>query len=316
MAAWKWGIPLVPILAAAVAAGAADGRTYVTGHFTLDLQGVDAGSLSKVEGGDIEGEVSTSPTGTKVLAGTIVIGDVTLSFRPPVHARLQAWINDALEGVRSPRDAASIFFSGDGKQLSVDRFDGALVTELAFPALDGDAKDAAAMTLRIQPASTSHRAGSGEKSKDAASSRHKPWTPSAFRLSLADLPTANVARVEPFCVRVPPKGPPTATDNPNGDPGTPPPVKVGNLEWTIIGPDVDAWAAWFEDFVVRGKNADPFEKEGAIQILDDAGAVILTVKLSHVGIFGMKWLPPVQGKGGDPLQVLKVHLYVEAMRLE
>ena len=316
MAEWKRGTRIASVLAAAVVA-AAPGMpdVYSSSHFALELDGSPAGLLKSIEGGSVKAEVVTYQTGNKQVAGSAAIGEVVFSFEPPVAAPLKGWIDDALRGVSSPRDAASVLYSADGRRLSVDEFYGALITEIGFPALDGDSKDAAGMRLRFKPSATRHKAGSGERVKSAAVPKQKLWTASAFRVSLAGLPTKNVVRVEPFLVRIPPK-PPVPTDNPNGDPVAPPPVEVGNLKWTILGPDVEAWAAWFEDFVVRGNHADSLEKDGAIELLDDAGAVILTVKLSHVGIFGLSRLAPVKGKGGDPLEVLEVDLYVEAMRLE
>ena len=43
---------------------ASDGRSYVTGYFAMDLDGVKCGLIQKFEGGDVEGQVTTLPIAT------------------------------------------------------------------------------------------------------------------------------------------------------------------------------------------------------------------------------------------------------------
>ena len=315
MAKWKRGLRVASILSAAVVAGASiSGVHYAISNFSVEIDGESAGYLSSFTPPSYEVEEITQADGKKQLTGTVTTRDGAFALAPPLAAGMQGWVNGALQGARSAHEA-TVLTSVEGKPFSMDEFDDALITELGFPACDGDSKDVASLTVRFRARATQHKPA-GERAKDIPVPKRKPWTASAFRVSLAGLPTKNVLRLEPFVVRIPPKGPPTPNDGPNGDPPPSSPVEVGNLTWTIAGPDTEAWAAWFDDFAVRGNNGDNLEKNGSIQVLDDAGAVMLTVTLSHVGIFSLTRLPPLRGKAGESLEALQVGLYVESLGLE
>lgn len=67
-------------------ARSSDGRSYVTGYFDLQLDGIKCGLIQKFEGGDVEGEVTTLPLAQDYLVrkqiGNVKYNDFKITMAP------------------------------------------------------------------------------------------------------------------------------------------------------------------------------------------------------------------------------------------
>jgi hypothetical protein len=111
---------------------ASDGRSYVTGYYALDLDGIDAGIVQKVEGGDVDGEVA-----------------VALGL--PLAAPVEAWVRDLLGSEEARRSGSIVQCGRDFDTYKKVEFDRALLTEVTLCALDMKSKDPCWLTLKFTP---------------------------------------------------------------------------------------------------------------------------------------------------------------------
>jgi hypothetical protein len=89
------------------------------------------------------------------------------------------------------------------KELSRLEFNNALMTEVAFPALDAASKDAAKMTIKISPEvtrmKTSAAGGAVLRAKDSAI--QKKWLPANFRLKIDRLDCSRVDTIDAITIK-------------------------------------------------------------------------------------------------------------------
>src|SRR5678816_255509 len=77
-----------------------DDRSFATGYFALDLDGVAAGIIQKLEGGDAEGEVAAVPLAhdyyrTKQI-GNVKYNELSLKMGLAMAQPLKDWIDASL----------------------------------------------------------------------------------------------------------------------------------------------------------------------------------------------------------------------------
>ena len=93
------------------AEAASDSRSYVSGHFALELDGILIGLLKKMEGGDITAEVAEIPGPggspiSKKHIGNIKYDDFTLQCGFSMSKAIYDWINGTWSGKAERRDGA------------------------------------------------------------------------------------------------------------------------------------------------------------------------------------------------------------------
>ncbi len=119
------------------------------------------------------------------------------------------------------------------------------------------------------------------------------WLPASFRLQIDGLDATKVSRIEGLTIVS------KAAENPAGEPrdlqkeaAT---LEISNLVMTLAESGIAGWKAWFEDFVVKGNNADANEKNGSLEYLtnDKQG-----VQLAILGISESPAAP--RGAPADP----------------
>ena len=146
---------LVPVLATAIISTALAQNERLLFGMTLD-GGKTFDRCVSANGGSPVLEVAASdggilpfifPTGKTVLEPlTIEVG----ADAPSVYR----WIQNSFDRVTALSGAVDTLANSGGKTTTVTEFSNALLTEVDFPALDATAKDAAKMTIKIQPETT------------------------------------------------------------------------------------------------------------------------------------------------------------------
>jgi len=282
------------------------GTRSAPGATSLTVDGVACGFVKAADGGDAFGEVVEEKVGPdffvkKHLAG-VKYDEIHVQVGLDLAHHFYDWIAASWKQNYARKDGSVVTTDASFNAVSELDFFHAVVTEVAFPALDAASKDPFRLDVKFAPEFTRKKKGTG---KVAVSKQQKEPLAASFRFELGGLPTTKVGRVEPFTVAES-----FATDD-IGDardyakePGK---LDFPNLRVTLAAAGADPWLQWADDFIVQGKNDAGSEKNGAIVILSpDLKTELARVSLFGVGIFRLR---RVQAK-------LVADLYCERMELQ
>jgi hypothetical protein len=271
-------------------------------RFSITIDGQAACVPTLVTGGDAYADVVEVDIGAEGLVDKRVGGvhyrDIDVTCAMDVAPVMQEWISSTLTRRYVPKSGSvGILDANNAERLSL-AFENALLNEVAFPALDGAAKDAALLHLRITPERVRRTPGSGVV---APPPRSQGTLVSSFRLEIAGLVTNRVSRIEPFSVRV------DMQEDPLGERRepvrTPGKLSVSDLVVTLSEIDVDPWARWHEDFVINGKNDASQERTGTLRLLGaDLKTAMVELTLQGLGIYSLTSLPVTRTGGPATVQ--------------
>jgi T4-like virus tail tube protein gp19 len=290
------------------AASQADKRGFTVGNFGLDFGNGWETFVKAVEGGHTAGEVvreaGSAPYYQKKHIGNVKYEEVTLRIGLPSPG-VYDMLSKTLAGDNPRRTFWVSTLDASFVEIARRQFNDALITEIGFPALDASAREAAYVELTFAPESAEDRPASG-KVVTLDASKQKTFLQSNFRLELKGVATARVAKVDAFTIRR------TAVTGETGKDAEPGKLEFPDLEITFSAADQASWKAWFDDFVVKGNNADATERTGTLAYLDPTLLKdLLRIELDHVGIFRLE---PEQVTA-DGIRRIKAELYVETMKV-
>jgi hypothetical protein len=205
-------------------------------------------------------------------------------------AQVQTWVEWAksfLENTHLRKTGSVAFANASNEAQGYLDFHGALLTEVGFPALDAASRDAAKMTLKIRPETTTRRDGDGAKLPTVPAP--KSGLQSNFRVRVGDLPTSRVKKVDALTWRMKVQEVMSGADR--FAQIIPTTVELPTLKLTIAAADVKPWLAWFDDFVIQGHSGDDKELSGEIEYLAPSKDVLATLELRQIGIFELAMDP-------------------------
>ena len=268
-------------------------RSYTSGHFFFNLDGVKAGFLESAAGGDAVADVVAEPAkpgtlGKKHIAN-VRYEEIRIALGLDLDAALYEWIQASWAMSYARKDGSIVTGDATFQAKTELEFFQALVTETTFPALDAGSKDAGHMTVKLAPEYTRARKASGKLTPPAARVQKK-WLPANFRFELSGLDCSKVSRIDSFTIKQ------TAATDDLGERRDvlkePAGVEFPNLRVTLAEVSAQTWHEWHEDFVIKGNCGDDQEKEGAIVLLaPDLKAELARITLHHVGIFALRRVP-------------------------
>jgi len=188
-----------------------------------------------------------------------------ITLAVPMGSPIKDWIESSLS-MNYQRKSGEIV-SADAYGHIVERlaFDGALITEVGFPAVDGAAKDPAYMTVKFEPTYTRYKREGGTVS-GPTNEAQKSWNPANFRISISGI-DAVASSVDAMKM--------TAKE-----PGK---LEIPNLEVTFVS-EVPELFRWHEDFVIEGNNEQGKEKTGLIEFLSANREAVLRLLCVRLGI--------------------------------
>jgi hypothetical protein len=293
---------------------ASDGRSYVTGYFAMDVDGVKCGLIQKFEGGDIEGEVTTLPLAhdyyVKKHIGNVKYNDFTVQMGLSMGQPIKDWIDAslAMNYMRKSGELKAADFKREVRHIR--EFHDALLTEIGFPACDGAAKDAAFMNLKFSPWRVRNKKGDGSKVDNPADMAQKMWHPTDFRFVIDGLDKActKVSKVDALTIKQ------TVVSDQVGmerdyfkEPGK---VEFPNVKITLSEEYSHDFFAWHEQFVIEGNNTEEEHKAGSLVYLNrNRQKELLTLTLSGLGIFKISSAPRANNE--DKIASVTVECYCE-----
>lgn len=285
-------------------------------RFVLELDGHPVGYLRSATGGDATSEVITLTPGAgglpKKHIGSPKYDDLVLEVGADLPPELAAWIRSTLAGNWVRKNGAVVGLDWNGVPRWRRTFSFGLVTGLLFPALDAGSREPFTLGVVITPEFTRlDRKPAATRLTVPGSNKKSGATTANFAISVGNLDTSRVTRVEAFAVSV------VLTEGAVGETRdyekTPSKLVVPDLLVTVHDARADGWWAWFDDFVVRGNSTDASEVQASISILDGRGAPALRLDLDHVGISALRFLPAGAGEDGPTRD--QARLYAERIAL-
>ncbi|MFT3913989.1 MAG: phage tail protein [Anaeromyxobacteraceae bacterium] len=295
---------------------AAEARAgYGASRFVLELDGHPVGFLRSVAGGDAVAAVVTETPGPNRLSkkhlGNFGYDDLVLEVGADLPPELAAWIRSTLAGTYTRKSGAIVGTDFNGAPRWRRTFTDALVTGLLFPALDASSREAFTLGVVITPDLTRLDRKVAATRLTVPGSKRSTATVGYFAITVGNLDTSRVSRVEAFAVSL------VLSDGAVGETRdyerTPAKLVVPDLLVTMSDARADGWWAWFDDFVVKGLSTDDKEVQASIAVLDGKGAAVLRLDLDHVGISSLRFLPAGAGEDGPTRD--QARLYAERVAL-
>jgi T4-like virus tail tube protein gp19 len=289
----------------------ATARTVSPDTFAVMLDGVSAGLVKSVVGGDVHADVIEEP-GTpfvKKHIGPPRYEDITVQVGFQMSQQLYEWIAGSWAGAGTRRDGAIVTADLNLTARTERQFFHALLTETTIPALDAASKNPAYLTVKFAPESTKSVKASGTIAGGAT--KQKLFLPSNFRFELDGVDCKRVTKIDTFTVRQELRADEIGEVRRIAKQAAR--VEFPNLRVSIgDGPTVASWQSWFDDFVIKGNCDDSMEKSGAIVFLTpDLKSELARVVLHNVGICALR-RPPRIAQSEAP-RVVTVELYCERM---
>lgn len=294
-----------------------DGRSYVTGYFALDIDGLDCGLLQKIDGGHIESEITIIPLAhdyfVKKQLGTFRYRDFTAQLGLAMAQPCLDWIQASLDMNYMRKSGAVKAADFTRKVRFIREFHDALIAEVGFPACDAGSKEPAFLTLKFAPEFIRNRKGDGSTVEASVDSRQKMFHPANFVLSIDGLekPASRVSKIDAISIKQ------TSIEEDVGDsdddfkePGH---VEFPNLKITVSEAAADDLYAWHEDFVINGNNDETKEKSGSLIYYDATRTKpLLELTFSNLGIFKISSAPEVNNE--DKIASVTAELYCEKVQ--
>jgi SAM-dependent methyltransferase len=297
---------------------AAANRSYATGSYGIELDGLSADWVQSAEGGHATGDVVTEKIGPdrvvhKHLAG-VKYEDITVNCGAGMSKGFYEWIKTTFALKGSPQNGAVVMTSPSGQAESRLEFYNSLVTEVGFPALDASSKEACSLTIRFAPEFTRYAKGGGKvEPKIATRAVQKPWLRSNFRLQIADLDCTKVNKIDGLTVRQVlvqlELGVSRSYQKESSH------LEIPNLVVTLPDAAAQSFYDWHEDFVIKGNSDKSREKSGTLEFLaPNLQDVLFKLTLSNLGIFSLKSVP--SGTSTATIRQVQAEMYCEQISFE
>lgn len=264
---------------AAISAQAATTTRTFSAAQSFSINGVDCPEVTSWSGGDTCGavvEIVENSAVTKKHIGQVGYAPIVVKATPPLSAALSACLSDLCTG--SSKSVTLELSGSDPKPLQATN---AQLLEAQFSALDGSGKEVYEITFVFRADSVRPLTDPIKPSVKTAKSTRA--LASNFRFTLGNLDTARVISIEPFTITRA-----SGTDTAGAiriAPSQTGPTKFSDLAVVTSDASAASWAAWRDDFLVSGNNADEKELNGSLTLLGpDLKTPLLSLQLSHVGI--------------------------------
>ena len=293
-------------------------RSFTTGSFVLELDGLQVGQVSGVEGGlpfgDVVKEVEGEEPFFKKHLGNSAYRDIRLEITSGMDKSLYTWIADAVQGKQEKKDGAILTVDYQGTVRRRLEFTRAQITEVTIPTADGTSKETTRILIGLTPEQTFLNRSPGATSAKASNLKRKIALTSSFSFAVDGLNGMRVSKVEALTVKIPlmrSGGPEECYSCENLPPPASTKIDVSNVIVTLADLGSEPVYDWFDKFVIQGENSDAQEKTGTLIFLtSDMHTPLFTIRFNNLGIFD---LMPVPGETGSVAQHMAA-MYCESIQ--
>ena len=284
-------------------------RAFVAGSFGLELESVFVGFVSRVEGGNVVGEVAKlagEQFFVRKQLANVGVRDIVLEFGAGMNPALYNWMKAALERKAGPKSGAILTVDFKGEVRSRLEFHDEHITQITIPAADATSKDPLRFGIRLTPEHTTLAPGSG-KPAAAPLSKQKLALASSFRLTIDGLDMSRASNVESLTIDLPMRRDDVgeSRDYAKG----PAPIDFPNVFVTLAASHAESVYGWLEDFVIQGNNSDESEKNGSLEFLSpNLSTTLFELTFKQLGIFE---IAPVPTTNTDSIARVLIAMYCE-----
>jgi phage tail-like protein len=295
-------------------------RAYVASKFAFELDGDGVlGFLNSAEGGGLKTDVVDYKQGRLVdvwrQVGRPKFEDISIKVGMGMSKSFYTWVSDFFNRKVTRKNGAIVLADFNYKQRARRSFIDALISEVGMPALDGQSKEAAFMTVKLVPEGMTYETidnGPKVESPENLRQPNKMWHAANFRFSVDghEQAFARTMKIDPFSIKQ------QILEYPSGHRRTP--IRVpGRLEYpnlVVYIPAVDA------DTIIEQANKRLLDYEapteggmtGFIELRGPDASTLCTINLAGVDIVSAE--PQKSEASAETIAMVKIAIQVETMR--
>lgn len=182
-------------------------RTYAAAHFKLEIgDDKNSGAIKSVEGGGVRVDVMTYQNGGNYdrlrQIGKPKFDDIKLMMGMSTSKTYYSWIEKFFTGQPDRRHGAIVAADFYYKERARREFQEAMISEITFPGVDANSKDALYMAISLAVEHIAFKAGSGGKFQpEIDSKRQQIWKASDFSFTLGGFDTKHVTKIDPITIK-------------------------------------------------------------------------------------------------------------------
>ncbi len=292
---------------------ALNNRSMTTGKFLFTIDGTPAGYVQSFEGGNMVAELYAHKAG----GANFQKKHVTTRKWTPVKVRtgigmskgLYEWMQAAFDmGVLYKNGAVTVCDFNYKAQRRMDALN-MLMTKVTFPTLDGSSSQGGYFDIEMQPEQCRWIKEGGQTIVGELGEKQKAWHTANWRLDMAGLPCARVAKIEGLSWEC--KTKPGEIGDAIEYTNHPVATTVSDFSLEISLADLEPWAAKAKAWFVDGQCLEGDEMTATVTLLaPDRSTSLGTLELLNVGFKEFEANPKIEAES-DKIARFKVKLYAE-----
>lgn len=272
----------------------------------MTIGGQTVGYINSAKGGHIQAECSKLDPSSDNRQRKHIIGvkytPLEIDIALGMSGDMCTWIQDTMKKSHSRRSGELVVADNDCLARQARVWHEALLAEITFPALSGDAKDTSFLKCKIDPEWVEYQPRGGEDIKGIMDSSGKEFSGRNFAFHVDGMPTGRCTKVESFTFKQ------EIVENGYGEGSHAekiagkPEIPDISCEFAVNPDNINDWSAWAQDYIARGMSHETNNLTGAVEYKDSQLKEIARVDLVGVGLQEMGFTE-VKGGGNSSYKV-------------
>lgn len=293
-------------------------RAYSAAHFFLELEKDRmAGFFRSIEGGGVSTEILTYQAGSSHATwrqlGRPKYDDLKIQVGMGMSDIFYDWISAFFSGDIVRHDGAIVAADFHYNERARREFSQALISEIAFPALDATDRNAAYMTVTIAPEWIRFtRPSTAQLDPRIGSNRQKLWTASNFEFTIKGFEQAcyRVTKVDGFAIKQ--KIHDYRAGNLRDPIRVPGSIEFPNLTFYVPEADAQPFIDHFTKHVIKGEPQAAARTEGEITLKDHLGGELCVININGIDLARVE--PDKSDASSENIKQIKIEISVEDMK--
>lgn len=292
----------------------AENRTYTSGRFMMDIDGINVAFLKKFDGLAMEADIVANDLGPDNFQAKHVANIKWTPGKATVGAGMgngmYQWIKASFDKAQAPKNGTLTAADFNYKAQSQLTFQNAIITSVAFPKMDGSSKDAMYLDVEFEAEQVRWAKGDGSDIRGKYGTKQKAWLCSNFRFEMGGLPCSRVATVDAFTWKCA-----VASDQigifrePTKHAAK---VTIPDLKVSVSMADYDQWQQAAKSWFIDGNHLAGNEMQGSLVLLGpNMKDTIGTVEFKNCGF--KKFAKQTLEANSEKIARFDAEFYVEGM---